>query len=296
MIDKITITSLLGRGSVSMAKKDFAGYWLGPVDWGQVTGQHQTYRFPSQVGESIVSTTVGGRPLSITGWVIDGGAGDLQARCDFLNAFLSPVEDYSLEYKARKIQFRPDSSVVYSRTYRENNLFLRKFLIQATCPYPLFTDLADTIIPFESDGKLFRFPTDFGMESPVVFGSLEKIYSVEVMNSGGFAAGLVVRMKFDGKVDNPRLKNLTTGKMIGVKRSFSTGEQLEISTLPGSKFMNLYTAEGEKVNLIKYRDYETSWVQLQPGRNLLALDCDDLEQRAAMAVTVFFTPLYLEVE
>lgn len=296
MVDTITITSLTGRGSVTMAQKDWEGYWLGAVDWGQVSGQHQTYSFPNQVGESIVSTTVLGRPLSITGWVLDGGGGDLQSRCDFLNTFISPVEDYSLEYQRRKIQFRPDSSIVYSRTYRENNRVLRKFLIQATCPYPLFTDLADTIIPFESNGKLFRFPTDFGMETPIVFGSQEKIYSVEVMNTGGFATGLVTRMKFDGRVDNPRLKNLTTGKTLGVKRSFSTGEQLEISTLPGSKFMKLTTPEGKKENIIKHWDYSTSWIQLQPGRNLLALDCDDLEQRVAMAVTVFFTPLYLEVE
>ena len=41
MIDEITITSLSGRGSVTMKKKDYAGYWLGPVDWGQVQGQEE---------------------------------------------------------------------------------------------------------------------------------------------------------------------------------------------------------------------------------------------------------------
>ena len=95
---------------------------------------------------------------------------------------------------------------------------------------------------------------------------------------------------------NPRIKNLTTGKLIGVKRTFQRDERFEISTTPGRKHMTLWTRDGGRENLIKYRDVRTSWIQLEPGRNLLALDCDDLEQRDSMAVTVYFTRLYLEVE
>ena len=135
-----------------MKKGEYWSYWLGPVDWGQVEGQHQTYSYYNQVGESIVSTTVGTRPLSITGWVMDSGTGDLQSRCDYLNAFISPVEDYALEYKGKKIQFRPDTSVVYSPEYKKNNEMVRRFLIQGTCPYPLFTDQEDTAVSFDSTG------------------------------------------------------------------------------------------------------------------------------------------------
>ena len=58
MIEEIKITSLSGRGSLSIKKGEYWNYWLGPVDWGQVQGQHQTYSYPTQVGESIVSTTI----------------------------------------------------------------------------------------------------------------------------------------------------------------------------------------------------------------------------------------------
>lgn len=90
MIREITITSLSGRGTVHMASREYWGYWLGEVDWGQVSGDHNTYKYYNQVGESIVSTSVGTRSLSITGWVVDGGSGDLQERCDALNKFISP--------------------------------------------------------------------------------------------------------------------------------------------------------------------------------------------------------------
>jgi len=295
MIDEIKITSLSGRGDLFLKKGEYWAYWLGPVDWGQVQGRHNTYAFFNQVGESIVSTTIGSRPLSITGWVIDG-EGQIQDRCDFLNAFISPVEDYILEYRGKKIQFRPDISVAYSREYSKNNEKVRRFLIQATCPYPLFTDKEDTAVPFDSQKELFRFPNNFGRVRPLAFASTGKAYSVTVDNRGGFSAGVIIRIRFSGEVKNPRVKNLTAGQFIGVTRTFQRGEQLELSTVPGSKHMKLWGEDGQEQNLIKYRDYQTSWIQLQPGANLLALDCDDLDQRANMDVTVYFTPLYLEVE
>lgn len=295
MITEITITSLSGRGSLFLKSKEYFGYWLGHVDWGQVSGQHQTYNYLNQIGESVVSTTVGTRPLSITGWVVDGN-GDIQDRCDFLNTFISPVEDYILEYKGKKIQFRPDISVAYSPEYVKNNEKVRRFLIQGTCPYPLFTDSEDTEVPFDQTGKMFRFPTDWGQTEPLVFAVQGKAYNITVNNKGGFSTGFVVRVRFSGEIKNPRIWNMTTGKFIGVTRTFTRGEQLELSTVPGSKHMTLWTEAGTSLDLIKYRDYQTSWIQLQPGANLIAVDCDDLEQRNSMEVTLYYTPLYLEVE
>lgn len=296
MINEINITSLNGRGSIAMRANDYEGYWLGPVDWGQVQGQHNTYSYYNQIGESIVSTTLLSRPISITGWVVDGWKDTLQDRCDALNVFLSPAEDYTLEYKNRKIQFRPDYSVKYSREYKKNNKLIRQFLIQGTAPYPLFTGLTDTMVTFDFSGKLFRFPTNFGQVTPLVFATISKTYSAEAYNAGGFQTGIVVNIKFSGTVVNPRIKNLTTGKFIGVNRTFSDGERLELSTVIGNKHITLKTADGATENLIKYRDYQTTWIQLEPGGNLLALDCDDLDQRNNMDVIVQFTPLFLEVE
>lgn len=296
MIREITITSLRGRGSITMKNGDHLGYWLGEVDWGQAEGQHQTSSYYNQVGASIVSTTLLTRPVSITGWVVDGGRDTLQARCDTLNYFFSPAEDYQLSYQDRKINFRPDRSVAYSREFRKNNQLVRRFLIQGTAPYPLFTGLTDTAVPFDLSGKLFRFPTNFGQMAPLVFGSVQRSYNASINNTGGFSTGVTAVFKFTGEVVNPRLKNLTTGKLIGVNRTFVKGERLEISTVMGEKGMTLHHQDGSTENLIKYRDFRTAWFQLEPGVNVIALDCDDLEQRGNMDVALFFTPLYLEVE
>lgn len=298
MITEIKITSLSGRGTLFLKSREHFGYWLGPVDLSQVQGQHQTYRYYNQAGSSIVNTVIDTRPLSITGWVVDIGDGaSLHDRCDYLNAFISPVEDYVLEYNGKKIQFRPDISIAYSPEYIKNNKKVRRFLIQGTCPFPLFTDAQDTEVPFDQTGKRFRFPTDFGRSKPLVFAVVGKAYSVDINNRGGFSNGFILRIRFSGEVVNPRILNMTTGKMVGVNWTFALGEQLEISTIPGGKHIILWTAEGERQNLIKARDYRSSLdTQLQPGINHMAIECQNLDQRANMDVTLYYTPLYLEVE
>lgn len=296
MIREIKITSLSGRGTIFMKNREYFGYWLGPVDWGQVQGQHQTYSYLNQVGESIVSTAVGSRPLSITGWVVDG-EGQIQERCDALNTFISPVEDYQLEYNGKKIQFRPDCSIVYGREYMKNNEKVRRFLIQGTCPYPLFTDLEDKQVPFDQTGKLFRFPTDWGQTAALTFAVIGKAYNIHVYNRGGFPTGFIVRIRFSGEVGNPQIHNMTTGKFVGVNRTFARGEQLELCTIPGNKHITLWGTDGTSADLMKYRDYRSSFdTQLQPGDNLIAVDCADPDQRSGMEVTLYYTPLYLEVE
>ena len=296
MIKEILITSLTGRGSVVMKDRAYKGYWLDTTNWGQVQGTHQTYSFPDQVGESIASTTIEKRPLSIIGWVVEGGTKDMRQRCDFLNSFFSPVEDYTLEYEGKKIVFRPDASIQYPPDPLHNNELVRKFMLTGTIAYPLFTDKTDTAAAFDSTGKLFRFPNSFGRAAPVVFGTRSTTYSVEVNNPGGFTTWITAKFTFSGAVEDPEIKNFTTGEVLRVKRPFTRGEVLEISTKDGSKYMRLTTAEGHVENILKNWDFRTDWVHLAPGRNMLALGCKDLEQRANMSVTVFFTPVYLEVE
>lgn len=297
MVDEIKITSLSGRGSIFFKNREYSGYWLDRQNttWGQAEGQHQTYSYLNQVGESIVSTTVGTRPLSIVGWVTDGG-GDIQERCDRLNAFISPVEDYTLEVKGKKINFRPDCSIIYSREYMSNNEKARKFLIQGTCPYPLFTDLEDTEIPFGGTKKLFRFPTDFGRVAPIVFSVAGDVSGITVENKGGFSTGFIVNIRFSGEIKNPKIVNANTSRMIGVNYTFEDGDRLEISTMPGNKHIFMWNSDGEKSDLIKYRDYKTSFdTQLQPGENLISIETDS-GNRADMDVILLYTPLYLEVE
>ena len=296
MIDEIKITSLTGRGSVTMQTQSPAGYWLGRVDWGQAGGAHQAYTAFNRIGEFIASTSLGSRALSIPGWVIEDSAATLKRRCEFLNSFISPVEDYELEYHGRKIRFRPDSSVVYSRDRRSDNRVLRRFLIQATCPFPLFSSVDETVVPFDSSAKLFRFSPDFGQVAPLVFATTERLYNTRINNPGGFATGVTIQITFVGNVTNPKIRDLKTNQAIGVDKSFVAGDRLTICTISGRKAVTVRHEDNSEENYIRHRSIDTVWLQLAPGANIWAIECSELTQRANMRVNILFTPLHLEVE
>lgn len=296
MINEITITSMTGRGSVVMTRGDRYGYWLEDVDWGQVQGQHNTYSYYNQVGSDIVSTSVNTRGITITGLVFEKN-GTMRDRLNALNMFISPVEDYELEYQGKKIRFRPDSSVIYSREFISNNRKMRKFLIQATAAYPLFMGVENTVVDFSSDTGMFLFPNAFGTDgSDVVFGTTQRAHSATAFNDGGFETGIVAGIHFTNTVENPAVYNSTTGKFVKVNRTFSAGEILSFCTVQGKKYMTMTDVNGAVSNIIQYRDYEMSWIQLEPGENIIVLSCDDESQIAYMTATVYFTPLYMEVE
>lgn len=295
MIEHITIESLTDGERMEIGMDGYQDYWLESVNWGQVNGSHHTYAQCNQVGESIASTSIFARPLSVTGWVIDDDT-PLRTRCDRLNRFLSPSTDYLLKFEAYQIGFRPDSSVVYGRDHTVNNVKMRQFLIQATCPQPFFAETASRMVPFDFSTKRFRFPTDFGQASPVIFALTEKVYNTQIYNPGGFAVGVTIEFKFVGNVTNPKVRDLKTNRLIGVDHAFVSGDRLTIVTIPGRKSMTVKHTDESTENLIRYRNIQTSWLQLAAGANIWAIECSDLEERANMQVEVWFQPLYLEVE
>lgn len=295
MIEEITITSLAGRGSVTMRAGDAKGYWLGAVDWEQAAAGHVTCTAYNQAGASIVSTSLHPRSLSITGWVIDGDV-SLRSRCAYLNGFLSPTEDYVLQFERYQIGFRPDASVAYSRERTKNNATLRRFLIQATCPNPFFTETEQTIVRFDTGLKRWRFPTDFGQAEPLMFAVTEQMYNLRVTNPGGFAAGVTITIDFIGNVANPKVRDLKTGRYVGVNHTFAAGDTLTVTTVPGRKAIAVRHADETEENLIRRRDVGMSWLQLEPGANIWAIECGDPLRRPNMQMQIAFTPLHLEVE
>lgn len=299
MIDEIKIQSLVSGEEITLGTDDWQdGYWLdsdNAVDWGQVEGQHNSYTSSSQVGEDIVSTTILSRPLSITGWAIEDTT-PLQTRCDLLNRFISPRNFYLLKYKGYQIKFKPDSSVKYGHDYTVNNIVMRQFLIQGTCPNPLFSQIAPTVVPFDFSNKKFRFPTDFGQSAPIIFGVTESLYNTTIYNSGGFPVGVTIKIKFIGEVSNPKIRDLRTNQMIGVNYSFLPDDELTIVTVDGSKSMTVKHEDDSTENLIKYRHIETEWLQLASGENVWAIECENPDERKNMKVEVSFNVLYLEVE
>lgn len=294
MIKEIKITRQSTGEEITMVYGDKRGYYLNDVDWGQVEGTHNSYSYLNQIGASIVNTAIGMRDITISGFVV-ARESDITSRCEYLNTFISPNEDYILTYGGFKIHFRPDASIAWSRSYAENCEKGRKFLIQGTCPFPLFQAVTDTEDAFSVTTGLLHFPSNFGSVTPMAYGITAASYNIAINNTGGFPTGVRVTVAFTSAVANPKVYNLTTGKFIGVDYTFQAGDVLEINTQPGEKYIKLISGSSES-SLMRYRNVSMSWWVLEPGVNNLQMTCDDVTELGGMAVVIYYTPLYQEVE
>ena len=295
MIDQITIESE-SRGTIEMVRGTRLGYYLDDVEFAKPDVNHNTYSYSNQVGASIASTSVGERDITIRGYVLEIGQNTLQDRCDALNDYFSPLEDYTLHYKGWKMKFRPDGPIIWAREFKSNNMGGRSFMLQATAAFPLFSKTENTAVTFDSEEKLFHFPTSFGSDTPFAFSVTSEVYGVDVFNDGGADTGIIGQITFTGSVTNPRLVNRTLGKYVGVNHTFAAGEVLEISTISGDKHITLIDSGGQTVNLMKKRDVGTTWWQLIPGINAVSFTCEDVTEIGSMSVVLYYAPLRWEVE
>ena len=297
MIDEISIENISTGRTLILGKDGWQDFWLEDIDWGQIEGSHNTYAFYNVPGDTVVSSRILTRPVTITGWIIADGTKTLEERAAILNKFVSPEYDYVIRYDKYKLSFKPDVSIVYGHNnHTINNDVMRKFQILGTSHQPFFEESTASKSLFEEIEGLFYFPTDFGYNENIVFGVASQAGSKLINNTGSCAIGAIIHIEFTGSVTNPKIQDLSSLEYIKVNSSFLTGEILEICTIPGKKFIQVAHVGGTIENYIRYRDPNMTWLKLQPGYNDWSISAQDPNTVINMQVSVIYTPQHLEVE
>lgn len=293
MIESLVLTNTVTLQSV-LLDKDNSELVLDEADLGTVEGTHHSYKYVSQVGVYIDSTTLEQRTVSISGWVIGDTYGELKDNKEVLNRLVNPLHPIdAIVQEKYKLTFKPDYSVKYSVSYEENNEVLCKFLIQGTCADPMFTTedkqsaLVASIIP------KFRFPLVIPQNTGILMGLREPSLLATLNNGGDIDTGLLVTFSCTSTVTNPSLLNVDTREFIKVNKVMSAGEQIVISTGSGEKYIK-GIVNGVEYNYFKYMDFDSTWLQLHTGENILKYDADNNVD--GLEVLISFLPKYLEVQ
>lgn len=293
MIESIVLTNTTTLQSI-LLDKEISELVLDEVDLGTVKGTHHSYSYLNQVGVYIDSTTLGDRTVSISGWVIGDTYEELLLNKKVLNHLVNPMHSIDVIYKDRyKLTFKPDYSVQYSVSYEENNEVLCKFLIQGTCPDPMFTTKDRIFSLIASTTPEFRFPLIIPKTTGVIMGLRKQSLVVTLSNDGDIKTGLSIEVSCSGTVVNPQITNLDTQETIRVNKTLVSGEQLIISTASGEKHIK-GVLNGTEYNYFKYMDFDSSWIQLQVGENRLKYTAES--GISNLSVSVSFLPRYLEVQ
>jgi hypothetical protein len=263
------------------------------VDWGTVEANNHTFKYVDQIGVTLYNTTLEPRQVMITGWVAREDEAEVKRMKQILNSLVNPKHTLQAIRGNYKIDFVPRTSVKYSATYRENNEYMAKFLITGYCPYPLFTDLYDNVVSVAYTEPRFRFPLIIPKDTGMMMGVRQPSLIAEINNPGDFPVGYIIEFRAAGTVVNPSLVDIGSQEFIKINKTLESGEVVRIYTQEGQRHI-VGILNGVESNYFHYRTYDSSWLQLAVGQNLLRYDAE--EGLSSLEVAITFNPGYLEVE
>lgn len=292
MIESLLLTNTVTLQSI-LFDRDDSDFVLDEVDLGVVNGTHHSYKYVNQIGIYINSTTLEQRTVSIKGYVIGDDYGLLEENKNTLNRFINPLQAVDITVLDKyKLTFKPDYSIKYSAPYKDNNEVLCKFLIQGTCPDPLFTTLGEQSAVIGTVKK-FHFPLVIPKNVGILMGLRTSSLFLNLNNTGDVATGMIIEFTCTSNVKNPKLINVDTQEFIQIDKTIVPGEKIVVSTISGEKYIR-GTLNGVESNYFAYLNYESTWMQLSTGLNTLKYDADDNVPGLEMSVS--FLPRLLEVQ
>ena len=268
-------------------------YWLDSVDWGTVEANNHTFKYVDQIGVYLYNTTLETRQIMITGWVAKEDEDEVRRMKRVLNSMVNPKHTLEVIRGNHKISFIPVTSVKYSSTYKENNEYMAKFLITGYCPYPLFTNLYDSVVSVSYTEPRFRFPLVISKGVGMIFGVRQPSLIAEVNNPGDFPIGYTIEFKATGTVVNPSLVDIGTQNYFKIHKTLTSGEVVRVYTQEGERRV-VGILDGVETNYYQYRTHDSSWLQLERGENLIRYDAE--EGLSSLEVVITFNPGFLEVE
>lgn len=298
VVDKITLRRVSDSSEILIDSDKYSGYIPEEVDWGTIEGTHYTYKYPGQMGESLMSTSLGTRDVKIIGWVVATTELEMTSLKNSLNTFISPQEPIDLLYESYILRFSPDNTVRYSVNISENNEVICKFQITGVAHDPLFKDSSENHLLFATTQGMFHFPLVISPdldEGGVIFGARTDSLIADVINKGAVPTGIRVVFKARGTLINPKLIKIDTQETLSIKKVLVAGEEVEINTNIGSKYVIGRLSEvSEYTNYFVYRTLDSKWLNLQPGKNSFRYDAD--EGIDNLEVFIYFQDKYLEVQ
>lgn len=293
MIESITLKNLVTNQSI-LIDKTTSDWVLGEIDLGTVEGSHHSYKYVNQVGVYIDSTSLEERAVSIPGWVIGKNFADMKNNMTVLNRLVNPQHELELTlFDQYVLRFKPDYSIKYATPYEENNEVLCQFLIQGTCADPMFSTKRGILTPIALILPKFHFPLIIPKDKGIILGLRQPDLLATIVNDGDIDTGMVIEFSCNTTVVNPSLLHVGTQEFVKINKTITPGETITVSTVSGNKYVRGYH-DGQTENYFKYWDWDSTWLQMYRGINVLKYDAD--EGVDGLSASVTFTPKLLEVQ
>lgn len=159
--------------------------------------------------------------------------------------------------------------------------------------YDSVSEVATWIPNFEFE---LEIPLD---EDGVEFGYREQTLFKNVVNEGSDDVGILIQFRATGRVTNPTLVNINTGKLIRINTVMQPDDIIEISTKRREKYVKRIR-DNVDTDFFSNLDYVNStFLQLVPGDNLFRYDVaegpEHDDQLNNLEVRISYRPQYVGV-
>ena len=232
----------------------------------------------SQVGETVETQSVGGRPIDVTGELY----GDIVERKNTLRSVCAPFVTgrlaFQKEYFIRVyVKAAPSFSAV-----KNNGLFKMQFF----APFPFFYDVNEKLYSIGTVTPQFRFPVNYGVTHR--FGTRSAVRYTNIINSGDVRVPFRAHLQSDGTCTNVTITNLKTFAFLKLNGVLNAGDSVEIYRDNDNVLRAELTSGGVVSDIISWIDEDSKLFELDVGDNLISANDD--EGGASLTARFTFSP------
>lgn len=210
---------------------------------------------PGQHGAIIHADKLTERPITIEGFLAGLSESDWSTERDALNGAMAPRgSDGALTVGDRILYCRPVGLDWGGYQNYIHNEYQAQFKAADPILYGATLKSTNIYLPTATGG--FAFPLGF----PLAFGTVSVGGLYLAANAGNIAVYPSL-VRIYGPVDNPQLKNNTTGDYLKLTLSVASGDYLELNFRDRTIMLN------GTASRYSYLDSASTWFQLEPGDN-----------------------------
>ena len=241
-------------------------------------------------GVNINSTSLSYRELTIVGKIISNDKVEIENIKRKLIRTFTVKDKGTLYFKSNDTseEYCIDTIVSNAPVFNQESFNVVDFIIELVAPNPYWRSQREARLEIAQTKGNFRFPLNL----PTIKGKKESSLFVNFNNIGDVDSGMRIEFYAKEEVLNPSLFDVSTRQFIKINKLMAKDERIVINTNHGEKNI-ISIVGGVETKILQYLDFESSFLQLSRGDNLLRYGADSGVE--FIVCDLYYSPKYLGV-
>ena len=235
----------------------------------------------SQIGETVETLAVNGRPIAVKGVLFKDIDNQKKNMRKIFAPFIAGKLIFEDGYYTRVYVQDPPS---FSSVKKDG-----RFTMQLFAPFPYFYSSNEIVTQIGGITPMFRFPVNYsGLHA---FGILSRNKISSIYNDSDIKVPYSVIINVVGTSTNPTVTNLETFEFLKINGEFKTGDVINVfRDIQNVLIANVTDSDGNVTDIISRIDDSSTFFELSVGENLISV-VDDYDNGYGMNAQISFKPV-----